>query len=426
MASMQTSTGSFRIFAKIVWRDIWRNKRRTFFCSVSVAFGFWLAVTILGIGDYSYRKLIDTSASLGLGHLTIQPKGFLDLPTMQARLSNYNGLRDAALQDTNVQKVIPRITGQALVANASRSFGVQFFAVDPQIETPEVNMPLRYIKQGQFFAAADSDDCIIGQSLAEALGVKLKQRLVYTVSDIQGEITSQLCRVTGIFDTGTGEIDKNFILIPINTMRKLLGFETQAASLLAVFLRNPAIAEQAQDRLIAALPTKPVDNWEILTWRQSRPELSGSITMDWTINRIFTCFISVIIASGILNTMLMNLMERRREMGMLLALGVRPIQLFLMITVESILTGLIGLLLGVMATVPWYFYLQRVGLDMSSVIGGGADFGGVFFDPIMRIFLLPQTSATIVIGLIVIAALSAIYPAYRAASTPPLESIRDL
>jgi ABC-type antimicrobial peptide transport system permease subunit len=134
--------------------------------------------------------------------------------------------------------------------------------------------------------------------------------------------------------------------------------------------------------------------------------------------------IGLLIAAGILNTLLMSVLERSREFGVMMAIGMSPTTLFKLVLVESLWLALIGLVLGIIITIPWYAYLHYVGIDFSGAMEGDYSAGGVLVDTMLRIRLFKESIIAILAGVFTLTLLSGIYPAWRAGRTPPVESLR--
>ncbi len=154
---------------KMAWRNLWRTKRRTFITAFSIAFGVLLSVLFTGMGGYSYTNMINTSATMGFGHVTVEPVGYLDNPSLDKRLSRITEIRQKILWIPGVTKAIPRITGQVMFASASKSLGGMFLGIDPALESPESNIFLRSIVEGKVFEGTRGRGVVVGKKMAEKL-----------------------------------------------------------------------------------------------------------------------------------------------------------------------------------------------------------------------------------------------------------------
>jgi ABC-type lipoprotein release transport system permease subunit len=407
----------------MAWRNLWRRKRRTLITAISIGFGVMLAVTFTGSGDYWYTNMINAGATMGLGHITIEPHGYNQTPSLDKRLLNAVEVRKHVLTMRGVSNAIVRIMGQAMFASASKTIGGMFLAVDPSQESPDQNLLLRSLIQGQLFPGTDGRGIVVGSKMAKKLNLRIGKKLVYTTTDVSGEIVSEIARVTGIFETGVSEVDGALVLLPINSVRAILHYDDEDATLVAVTVNDQRYSERIRDK-IAAEVGNPLR--EVLTWKQTQTELASIITMDKSGNYITQVLIGLLIAAGILNTLLMSVLERTREFGVMMAVGMSPATLFKLVLVESFWLALIGLAVGIIITAPWYAYLHYVGLDFSGAIGKDYSAGGVLVDPIFRIRLYKESIIAILTGVFSLTLLSGIYPAWRAGRTPPVESLKAI
>ncbi|MFV1983645.1 MAG: ABC transporter permease [Thiohalomonadales bacterium] len=409
------------ILNKLAWRNLWRRKRRTLITAFSIAFGVILAVTFTGTGDYYYTRMIDAGASMGMGHVTITDLDYNRAPSLKKRLHNVNALRDLALSQNQVTDAMIRISGQAMLATANKSIGGTFIAIDPSLESKRYNLFLRSIIKGSLFTTANSPGIVVGVKLAEKLHLRIGKKVVYTTTDAFGEIVSAIERVTGIFKIGVNEVDSRMVLLPIRRVQKTLGYKPDEASLIALILDDQRKTKITRDTL-ASLPG--YENVEVITWKQSQPDLAGMIEMDKSSNYISQLLIALLVAAGILNTMLMSVLERKHEFGVMMAIGMAPRSLFKLVMIESFWLAIVGLIFGIVITVPWYIYMSDVGIDLSAAYGDDMDFGGVLIDPIMKIRLFKESIYAILSGLFILALTAGAYPAWRAGRIPPVDSLK--
>ena len=408
---------------KIAWRNLWRRKRRTLITGISIGFGVMLAVTFTGTGDYGYTNMINTSAIMGLGHVTIEPHGYNQTPSLDKRLRRTGQIRERVLAMPGVNDAIVRIMGQAMFASASKTIGGVFMGIDPVQESPEQNLLIRSLVQGELFSGKDSRGVVVGSKMAEKLNLRIGKKLVFTTTDVSGEIVSELARVTGIFKTGVNEVDGGMVLLPINSVRATLHYDAQDATLLAVIINDQRYAERMRDKISLAEGDPQI---EVLSWQQTQAEMAGIITMDRSGNYISQFLIGLLIAAGILNTLLMSVLERTREFGVMMAIGMSPRTLFMLVVVESLWLAIIGIVIGIIITAPWYAYLYYVGLDFSGAIGEDYSAGGILVDPLIRIRLYKESIIAILTGVFSLTLLAGLYPAWRAGRIPPVESLKAM
>ena len=381
-----------------------------------------LAVTFTGSGDYTYTNMIDTGASMGMGHVTVQPLGYHLKPTLDKRLKEVGKLHQQIMSLDSVSDATVRITGQAMFASARKSVGGAFIAVDPAFETEANNLLLRSIVEGSIFPDRSGRGIVIGSKLAKKLKVKIGKKIVYTTTDAHGEIVSGIARVSGIFTTGIDIIDGIMALLPIERMQKTLRYASDEATVIAVIIEDQRHAEAVRDE-IATLPE--AQGSDVMTWKKSQPDLATVIAFDKAGNYISQFLVSLLIAIGILNTMLMSVLERKREFGVMMAVGMSPGVLFRLVMVESFWLAIVGLILGIIITAPWYYFLYHTGIDFSDAFGEFS-YGGVLVDPVFKVRLFKESVMAILGGLFMLALLAGLYPAWRAGRVPPVESLKTI
>jgi len=407
----------------LAWRNIWRRKRRTLITAFSIGFGVMLSVTFTGSGDYTYTNMIDMGASMGMGHVTVEPVGYHLKPTLDKRLTDTEKLHKQIIALPGVSAATVRITGQAMFASARKSIGGAFIAVDPAFETQENNLLLRSIVEGLLFSDRSGRGIVIGSRLAKKLHVRIGKKIVYTTTDADGEIVSDIARITGIFTTGIDMVDGIMALLPIGSVQKTLSYAPDEATVIAVVIKDQRHAEMMRDRVAALPEAKDV---AVLTWKKAQPDLAGVIAFDKAGNYISQFLVGLLIAVGILNTMLMSVLERTREFGVMMAVGMSPKVLFRLVMVESFWLAIVGLILGIIITAPWYYFLYHFGIDFSGSFGNDFSYGGVLVDPVFKARLFKESIMAILGSLFILALLAGLYPAWRAGRVPPVESLKTI
>ncbi len=405
---------------RLAWRNLWRSRRRTLITLASIMFGLLLSITFTSMSDGSYSKLIDSAARAGLGHVTLQPQGFRDRPGNNLYLKEINSLVEAVRADEDVETAQVRVFGQAMVATAADTAGVAFAAIDPQAEGESFNL-FDHIKEGRAVQSMVKGEAVIGRRLAETLELKLGSKLVLTTTDKDGEVVSGLLRVRGIFETGIDEADRYQIAVPLGWARNLIGFSDDEATLIAVTVHDQRRAERIAARLGAL---SGPHSGEGLPWFKVMPDFAGMIAIDNASNYLFQMIIMLLVAAGIFNTVLMSVMERMREMGVMMAVGMTARRLFWMVTIETFWLAVVGILAGLLVSAPVYYYMATVGLDFTETLKEQQNFGGVAWDPIMTSSLYPDHLAIILVAVFALVMLAGLYPAVIASKTKPLRALR--
>ncbi len=405
----------------MAWRNLWRNRRRTAVTLSGIAFGTMLAILFTGLGDASWTEMINMAARMGGGHVTVQHAAYLEAPSLSKTVSETERIRRHAEKGEGVDRVVPRITGQAMLATAGQNVGAFFIAVDPAREDAGTLAVYDSVVQGRMLEGTTGRGILLGERLAENLNVKLGRKVVYTLTDRQGEIVSGLARVSGIVRTGAPSVDAGLCILPIDTVREVLGYAPGDVTQLAVFLRDhrqsPAAAARLQE--------SSGPDTAVLTWNRIQPELAGFISMKVTSTLFFEVLIMLLVAAGIFNTLFVSVMERMREFGIMMALGFSPFRLFSLVMWESLWMGLTGLAVAALITAGPYAYLWKHGIDLSAMTGGeSSEVAGVAMDPFLHVGIFPENAVLIATAVLLATLLSGIYPAWRAGRVVPVDSIK--
>jgi len=389
----------------------------------SIAFGGFLAILMTGTQDYTWVDFIDTTARLGSGHIAVQHPEYLDRPTLTRTVTETEAKRASIQTDASVSVAVERTTGQAMVATAKDSLGAFFIAYDPTQETAYTLEWTEGLHTGTLFERPDDDGIVLGKILADNLGAELGDKVVYTLTDRSGEIVSGMERLSGTLKTGAQSTDASLVLMPIDTVRDVIGYAPAESTQIAIFLNNGrrtlTVAERI-DKLIG-------DDAAVLTWDQLQPEIKTFIAMKKGGGIVMNLVIGVLVAAGIFNTLFMSVMERTREFGIMLAIGYSPRQLFSLVMVESFLLACLGLVLSIIVTAPLYAYLSANGLDLTEAYAQQGmdtmDIGGVGFDPILPFGVFPESAAAIAAAIFGATLLAGAYPAWKAGRVDPIASI---
>jgi ABC-type lipoprotein release transport system permease subunit len=406
---------------KLAWRNLWRNKRRTLITISSVCFGLVLAIVFIGLGDGTYGTMINSAARLGSGHITLENPGYrkslltrLTLRSIDEVVKRLEGMEE-------IKGWAPRILGQAMLSTSYGSVGAAFMGVDPEQEG-RVTLFTDKIIEGTYLKDPEGRGALIGRKMAERLKVSIGSKMVITANNLQGEIAGELLKVVGIFKTGSEMIDGYVLQIPLNRTRKLLGMNQGEVTQLAIFLDN----QRNTDRVIEKLKKNLSDFKKItvLSWREVMPELASYVDLDGSSNYIFQVIIFTIIAAGILNTILMSVLERQFEFGVLLSLGMNPLSLLFLILTESILLGLLGVTVGSALGLACNQYFTVKGFDLTLFTREDIDISGVVLDPVLYSDLYPDHLIIIVVLVFLMTILVGIYPAVKAARSVPVEVLK--
>jgi len=403
---------------RLAFRNLKRHFRRTLISTVGIALGVALSLFSLGLGDGGHNQMIENGVRIGQGHLTVQAKGYLEAPSPSKYIPDPVPIVSALREHPDIKVVFPRIRGEGILATAAGSEGIQFLGIDPRL-TGEGDMFRDSMKEGTFLTDPDSAKVVIGAKLAKRLKVAVGKKTVLTCQDSEGEITSILLRVAGIYRSGSSAIDGLICLIPVNTLQDTMGIGNGVTSL-ALFLEDPFQQNRVYREVADLLPAGPLT---VHPWEELQPDLRDYVVIDNIFGYLTYGVIIFLLSIGVLNTVLMSVMERRREIGILTALGMGSGAILRMVLLETALITTIGIAFGLVLGlgVNWYFSVH--GINLTAFSSEGWDLAGTVIDPIMYSQLRPHRVVQLCVIVFLLTVTMGIYPAIKASRTQPVEAM---
>lgn len=406
--------------ASLALRNLFRNTRRTLLTTAAIGFGLALMLVVITLQKGSYAQLIDSGVSAMAGHVVVQQPAYQEEREQHLLVEHADEIA-AEMQAAFPQRTVaPRIFLQGLITAPTGNVGAGLSAVLPEPEAKVSWFDDKLVK-GEWL---ESDrDIVLGRTMADTLGVEIGDKLVYMGQHDGKEMSSRMFRVKGVFATGSADIDGFTAVIHLDAARALMN-RPDVAHQVTLHLSDAADADAAAVT-VRALPSVSKD-LAVLTWRQAVPELIAYIQMDRSSGDVMMAVIALIVAMGVLNTVLMSVLERTREFGVLLAIGLKPRQLARMVLFEGLFTGLIGATIGLVGGALLSYPLVANGLDLSSYIGGESmETGGVPMDALMRGAWDPARSSIYIALAIVFTGLAAAYPAWHVSRLQPVDAMRQ-
>jgi ABC-type lipoprotein release transport system permease subunit len=407
--------------AVMAWRNLWRNRRRTLLTLSSIAFGVFLAVLFTAMQDRNWTDMINFAARIGAGHVTLQHPDYLEAPTLSKTVKGTNALMELARAETEVVRVVERVVGQAMLNTARESRGAGFIAIDPVAEDTTTFSVLGAVVEGEPFATSRDRGIILGERLAANMDVELGDKIVYTMTDRNGDIVSGLARVSGLVRTGAPSVDGGLCLLPIDAVREVLGYAPDEATQVAAFIQD----QRHSDRIAESLNRESGAEVAALPWHEIQRELAAFIAIKVGGARFMEALIAVLVAAGIFNTLFVSVMERLREFGIMMAIGWSPGRLFRLVVLESAWLGVLGLVGAVLVTVLPYWYMATNGIDVSGMMGENtAEVSGIAMPTTFRVGIFPGHAVFIAVAALVATLLAGLYPAWKAGRVDPVETIK--
>jgi ABC-type lipoprotein release transport system permease subunit len=400
---------------QMAWRNIWRNKVRSFVISLSVAIGLFAGLAVLALHKGMLKSRVRTVIDSEVSHLQIHhPEFKKDFDPRYILTGKEKWLDDIRSSD-QVKAVTIRSVTQAMLATPAGSAGVQVNGIIPGPEN-EVSLLNKKIRSGENLNTLKKDQILVSRKLADKMKLKSGSKLVLTFTDTATNIVSAAFRVCGIYQTDNTPLDERNVYVPINDLNELLGIGNSFHEI-AILLKNDEKLPAMQEELKKKYPGVLIESWKDIS---PETELMVS-TMDFYMY-IIIGIIMLALAFGIINTMLMAILERTREIGMMVALGMNRLRLSLLVLIETIFLTLLGTPLGLLVTWLATSYYTKKGIDTSSFAGKTMSSFG-FSSIIYPEFPLEQLPVIMMI-VIVTALFSCIFPVIKSGRLQPVEALR--
>jgi ABC-type lipoprotein release transport system permease subunit len=428
---------SFLLLVKVSWRNVWRNPRGTLLTALALGLGLALLLISLGLLDGGHEQTIANGVRFGPGHVVIQAKGFQDSGSQELLLpARVVSTINEFLQTEPMKRVLlgvsPRLLATGLLSSAANSAGVTIIGVIPREERAVSLIPQRMVA-GKYLSDDKPAGIVIGAEVARKLEVKIGSKVVLMTQAVRqpgtkvkdvtpGEMQSTLLRVNGIFRTGIEGVDANVIHLPLSVAQTLLGVPDQQVTQVALFLRQEGDSLMVAKGLRRQLTGAPV---EVLTWRESMPMLAQILGLDHAFNYVMNGVVLAMVGLGILNTILMRVLERRYEFGVCKALGLRPVQLAVMIIGESLALTAMSLAFGLALGLSIDHYFATSGLDLRLLFRTSLP-STIVLDPILYSRLSVARIVSSVIIVFIMATVISFYPALKAARTELPDALKLL
>ena len=404
-----------QLYLRLAWRNIWRHKRRTIIIvlamSLTLALMMWYDGLMNGFTDAIYGNAVKI---LG-GNVQVHAEGYraeansnplfpLVDPQAVINAAEANPLTLAATQ---------RISTGGLVTSREGAFSVGIIGIEPEKEMT-VNIIGQNVKEGRNLTSNDLDSVLIGKGLADAMGVKVGDRITMVGRSQHEQMRQRTMTVIGIFDLGLTDIEKQSVYISLGEAQTL--YEVTGSTEVAIFLEKLGQESAVIESLQPGLP-----GYEIESFQANYPDLASAINTKSGVMDVFSIIIIAIAGVGILNLLLMAVYERTREIGVLGAMGLKPNQISMLFVLEGMMIGLVGVAAGIILGLAINGYLMKVGLDFGNMTQAASYMALIQSRayPTWGIEKLPLRVSMILI----ISALAALIPAAEAGRREPAEAL---
>jgi putative ABC transport system permease protein len=353
------------IETKMAWRNIWRNPRRTILTVCAITFASVLLVFMLSFQFGSYETMINTSVKISTGHLQIQAEKYLEKKSIRYVIPDPDKI-------TAILNHIPEVAaytlrGQAfsLISSQDRTYGAVVTGIDPEREATVSRMK-KLMREGDFLTGHEVNQALVGRLLAKNLRVTIGDELTLLGQGRDGSIAATVVQVKGIFGSGIDEFDRSTLQIPLSTFQEIFSMD-HAVHEVVVIAKSLSDVPEIKAEIQATLSGLDKDgSLKTLDWQELMPGLRQAIEMDLVSGLIFYGLLIIVVAFSILNTFLMAIFERKKEFGVMMAIGTSPRRLTKVLLIESMSMTLIGIVIGIILGIFITYYFQVHGIDFGA------------------------------------------------------------
>jgi putative ABC transport system permease protein len=403
------------LYLRLAWRNIWRHKRRTIIIVLAMSLTLALMMFYDGLMNGFTDAIYGNAVKVLGGNIQVHAEGYRAQAnsTPLLPLTDAQAVVSAAEANPLVAAATLRINTGGLVTSREGAFAVGITGVEPEKEL-KVNIIGQYVKDGRNLTGADTDSILIGKGLADAMNVKVGDRISMVGRSQHKQMRQRTMTIIGIYDLGMADIEKQTVYISLSEAQSL--YELTAPTEVAIFLQHIG----QENNVITSLKSS-VSGYEIESFEANYPDLASAISSKGGVMNIFSIIIIAIAGVGILNLLLMAVYERTREIGVLGAMGLKPRQISLLFILEGTMIGLVGVAAGIVLGLALNGYLMKVGLDFGSM-STVTSYMALIKDKVYptwgveKLFMRAFTVA-------IISALAAVIPAIEAGRREPAEAL---
>ena len=399
----------------VSWRNIWRNKTRSLVIIAAIAVGVFAGVYTIAFMLGWVNQRIEAVIRTEMSHIQVHHASFLETQEVHDYMPDAIQVATELSKRQGVKAVSPRVLTTCMIATAETGSGVMLTGIDPALEREVTNLH-ELIIEGSYFEDERANQIVIGEKLALKLKAGIRSRVVITMTEMDGTLTGGAFRVAGIYRSANSAYDEMKAFVRDTDLRNLLRLDEGAAHEIAILMNENGTEQTFAETIRTSYPDRSV-----MTWTQLLPEME---LMNESMNLMMYIFIIIILLAlgfGIVNTMLMVVLERVKELGMLMAVGMNRLRVFAMIVTETVLLCLTGGVAGIIIAVGLTALTARTGLDLSFWSEGlnALGFDAIIYPEIGIGNLLVVAMLVALTGVI-----AALYPARKAIRLRPAEALR--
>ncbi len=336
---------------RLAWLNLWRNKNRTLISMAAVFFAVVLSTVLTALSDGAFDNMVKNVVSYYTGYIQIHRQGYWDDQTLENTILNTQPLQDSIYSAPGVIELAPRLESFSLAASGDVTRGVLVVGTDPEKENLATGLKSK-LTQGKYLDS-QSNEVLLCEGLAKRLNLNVGDTILLIGQGYHGATAAGKYAVSGLIHYGAPDLNDRMLFMSLNEAQHLYSAEGLITTYVLLLDQSEELNETAS--LLRKLLSS---HYEVMTWEEIMPELKQHIDTDTGNSKIFLGFLYVLVAMGIFGTMLMMMIERSYELGMLLAIGMKKYKMIILLVSESILTVMVSCLIGMICSIPLVYYLN--------------------------------------------------------------------
>jgi len=400
----------------MAWRNIVRNARRSIITMAAIALGLTALIFLWGFNDGVHNSMMRNLQEVIVGSVQIHAVDFFRHPKLNRTIPGLANVK-TILKQLGIYRYTLRLRTFALAAGEDNSEGLILLGIDPAREASVTRLHQK-VSRGRFVSDDDTLTCVMGTTTARNLGLAVGDDVVLLAEDRYGSLAADKFKLVGIIESGEMGIDRGLAIVPRRALDSMLGMQGRISEV--VFQLSASRLETVTAHLKAALNH---ERYEVLRWYDMYPMMKQWVELENAFYYIFLSVVLLIVAAGVMNTVLMSTLERFHEFGIMMALGCSRWRLAMLVAAESVMLGVMGIALGVAAGLLLVTVFHGIGIDLSGQM-----------DTIRRFYINPVIHTEIDSGHLLVtvlavmgsAIIAAVAPAVRAARLEPVEAIHHV
>lgn len=403
------------VIFKIAWRNIWRNITRSLVVIIAIIIGIWSIIFLVGMVNGMINSYINNAIKNEVSHIKIHNPEFVRNKESKYYISNIASVKNIVDTISGVKAVSYKTIINAMIGSSHSERGIKVIGIVPKNEVKVSGVSQRII-EGNYLADNKKNRIIISKRTAEKLKVKLRSKVVLTFQNLENELTMGSFRVTGIFETGNNIYDESVVFVRLRDINNLLKIDGNGHEV-AILIDNLSQLDRIEDIIKKLFPKLLVRNYE-----EIQPELALFQSQIKMAGIIYMVIFMLALIFGIINTMMMAVLERVHELGMLMSIGMNKGKVFMMIVIETLLLAIVAAPIGIILGYLTIYYFNKKGINLFFYSEEGMKQFG--FDKFIYPDVSTETYWQLVVAVSLTALLASLYPAWKAIRLRPVEAIR--